>query len=277
MTAQNFSISPPRLSGRGRALAPFMAIVRRDLHVLKSSFASFAVRTLLQPVLMLFTFAYVLPRLQLSPVGDAASASDYAQIVVPGIIGAVILVQSMQVLALPLFMEMEGGDLEDRLGAPLTIGAFAAAKMLAGGLQIILAAALVIPLAYLIPLGTVDISPRWGLLLPLLLLCAVVGAAAGTAIGAQMTMEAAAPFFSVITMPVTFLGAMYYPWSSLDAIPWLQVFILINPLVYINEGLRATMTDGPHLPLLAVGAALLGWAAVFVLATMRGMRRRFIA
>lgn len=272
------SAAAPSADRRWRETSrPFIAIVRRDLRVLREGAASFAVRTLLQPVLMLFTFTYVLPRLDLSPVGGGGSgAGEFGEVLVPGVVGAVILVQAMQVLALPLFMELDNGDLEDRLCAPLSIGGLAAAKMVAGGLQILIAAALVLPLAYVIPANDVHLEIQWVTLVPLLVLCSFVGAAAGLAVGVRMTMAAAAPFFSVVTIPVTFLGAMYYPWSALEDIRWLQIAVLVNPLVYVNEGLRATMTSSPHLSLAVVSVALAGWGILALASALRTMRRRLV-
>ena len=64
------------------------------------------------------------------------------------------------------------------------------------------------------------------------------------------------------------LGCVYYPWSALHSIHWLQIAVLANPLVYASEGLRATLTPQlPHMPaaaflgVLVGGTALLGWLA----------------
>jgi ABC-2 type transport system permease protein len=58
---------------------------------------------------------------------------------------------------------------------------------------------------------------------------------------------------------------------------WLQILILINPLVYMSEGLRSTLTPSlPHMPAwvsfcaLTVGLAILGWIGV------RGFLRRVL-
>jgi hypothetical protein len=45
-------------------------------------------------------------------------------------------------------------------------------------------------------------------------------------------------------MPITFLGCVYYPWAALTHIKWLQIGVLINPIVYMSEGLRAALTPG---------------------------------
>ena len=42
----------------------------------------------------------------------------------------------------------------------------------------------------------------------------------------------------MIVLPITFLGAVYYPWALLTPIRGLKVLTLANRLVYISEGLR---------------------------------------
>ena len=64
--------------------------------------------------------------------------------------------------------------------------------------------------------------------------------------------------FSVVVLPITFLGCVYYPWATLSPLRWLQYLVLLNPLVYMTEGLRASLT--PQLPHMAVWASLLALA-----------------
>ncbi len=70
--------------------------------------------------------------------------------------------------------------------------------------------------------------------------------------------------FAVILLPATMLGCVYYPWAALNQIRWLQLLILINPMVYMSEGLRAVLTPVlPHMPMWAVLLALVGGTVVF--------------
>ncbi len=55
--------------------------------------------------------------------------------------------------------------------------------------------------------------------------------------------------FGVVVMPITFLGCVYYPWEGLKYIPWLKIGVLVNPIVYMSEGLRSALTPAlPHMP-----------------------------
>jgi ABC-2 type transport system permease protein len=64
--------------------------------------------------------------------------------------------------------------------------------------------------------------------------------------------------FSMVLTPMIFFGCTYYPWSALNPFPVLKRIVLINPLVYASEGLRASLVPGfPHLSMAAVVVALL--------------------
>jgi ABC-2 type transport system permease protein len=84
--------------------------------------------------------------------------------------------------------------------------------------------------------------------------------------------------FGVVVVPITFLGCVYYPWAALTHIKWLQIGVLVNPIVYMSEGLRASLTPGlGHMP---EGYILLGLAVFFALLMgqgMRGFRRRVVS
>jgi ABC-2 type transport system permease protein len=73
------------------------------------------------------------------------------------------------------------------------------------------------------------------------------------------------------------LGCVYYPWAALHSIRWLQILVLINPMVYMSEGLRAVLTPTlPHMSLWAVLLALVGGTIVFGSLALRTFRNRVI-
>jgi len=62
----------------------------------------------------------------------------------------------------------------------------------------------------------------------------------------------------------TLLGCAYYPWRGLDRVPVIKYLVLVNPLVYVAEGMRGAITpEVPHMPLLASSGALVLLAGVF--------------
>ena len=89
-------------------------------------------------------------------------------------------------------------------------------------------------------------------------LVALFSATGGLALGCSMQQTHIGLMFSLIVAPMIFFGCTYYPWSALQNFPVLQKAVLINPLVYASEGLRATLVPQfPHLSLLAVLGALI--------------------
>ena len=54
----------------------------------------------------------------------------------------------------------------------------------------------------------------------------------------------------VIVAAMLFFGCAYHPWRGLDAVPAMKYIVLVNPLVYVAEGMRGTLTpEIPHMPL----------------------------
>jgi ABC-2 type transport system permease protein len=68
-----------------------------------------------------------------------------------------------------------------------------------------------------------------------------------------------------------FFGCAYYPWATLHVVPWFQYMVLVNPLVYANEGFRLALTPNmPHMPMPLVYGALVGFSVFF---TWLGLRK----
>jgi len=84
--------------------------------------------------------------------------------------------------------------------------------------------------------------------------------------------------FSLIVIPVMFLGCTYYPWKALEAIRWLQILVLINPLVYMSEAMRIALTPQlvPHMQVWVVYVALIGFSILLAWIGIRGFRQRVL-
>jgi hypothetical protein len=84
--------------------------------------------------------------------------------------------------------------------------------------------------------------------------------------------------FSLLVPPMTFLGAVYYPWTSLEPLPWLRWGVLVNPLVYLSEGMRIGLTGDtiPHMNGVVVYAACIAFTAVLLRVGIQGFRRRVL-
>jgi ABC-2 type transport system permease protein len=264
-----------RLPLYGRALLGLMA---RDVRVLRREFVYFLLRTLANPMLFTFVFAYVFPRIGQGFTG--AQGVSFATILVPGLVAVGMIFQGVAAVALPLVNEFgRTREIEDRLMAPLPVGAVAAQKIVLGAVQSLLAAIAVFPAVYLIPATPVEIEvASWPLLAIVLLLASLVSGAFGLLIGTLFRPQQVPLIFSVIVLPVTFLGCVYYPWSALAPLPWLEALVLLNPVVYVSEGLRAALTPAvPHMHPAAFLSALCVMLALLASIGIRSFTRRAIS
>lgn len=242
---------------RGYASA-LWGMVLRDLTVLRRGLAPFVIRTVMNPLLFVFIFTYVLPRIG-QGVQTGAAGVTYATIIVPGLVAVGMVFQGISAVALPLSIELGATrEIEDRVLAPLPVELVAIEKLVFGAAQGVLAGAVVFPLVYAIPATEVTIRvASWPLLIAVLLLASLTCGALGLALGTIVRPQQIGLMFALVVVPITFLGCVYYPWAMLHPVRWLQVLVLLNPLVYMSEGLRAALTpDLPHMPVWAFLGAL---------------------
>ena len=255
----------------------FRALLARDLYVLRHNLKEFIPRTVLQPLLLVFVFTYVFPKIGQS-VGGSAGDAQFSTMLVAGVLASVILFQGIQSVALPLVSEFGyTREIEDRVLAPLPVELVAVEKVVAGALQCVLAALIVFPIAYFVPATPVHITYHWWVLLTLGPLACVAAASLGLMFGTMFDPRTVPLLFGIIVVPLTFLGCIYFPWKSLEAIRWLQIAVLANPLVYISEGFRAALTPVPHMSLLAIYPVLLAFTAFFLWRGVQGFKNRVLA
>ena len=103
----------------------FGALLLRDLTVLRKNFIEFILRTVMQPLLFVFVFTYVFPKIG-QGVGGAQGQATFSSILVPGVIAIACIFQGIQAVALPLVQEFGfTREIEDRVMAPLPVWAVA--------------------------------------------------------------------------------------------------------------------------------------------------------
>ncbi len=118
---------------------------------------------------------------------------------------------------------------------------------------------------------------NWPLLALILVAASMLTAALGLLLGTLMDPRKMQMLFAVILLPATMLGCVYYPWSALHHIRWLQIAVLFNPMVYMSEGLRAVLTPGVgHLAMWAILLVLIGGAALIGYLGTRTFTRRVL-
>ena len=267
-----------RPSSKSSSRSAFGALLLRDLAVLRKEVWMFIGRTVMQPLLLIFVFTRVFPKIG-QAIGGVRGAADFSTLLVGGVIASSMIFQGVQSVSLPLVQDFGyTREIEDRVLAPMPVWAVALEKVASGAIQAMIAALVVFPLAAFIPATVVHLHVHWFFLLTLLPLCAVTCAALGLTIGTRVEPRQVPLIFSLLVIPMTFLGAVYYPWKSLSAIPWLKVVVLINPLVYMSEGMRMALTSGvPHMSAFAIYGALFAFTALFLWLGINGFKRRVLS
>jgi ABC-2 type transport system permease protein len=191
-----------------------------------------------------------------------------------------IMFSGIAAVALPLSTEFGiTREIDDRVMCPIPVWAVALEKVSFSALQSMVAAVLVIPMAIFIPAKAVypDIH-NWPLFIAVLAMSSLLAGALGLAIGSSVSPKQIGLVFSIIVVPITFLGCVYYPWSGLKNIYWLKIAVLFNPIVYISEGLRASVTPGvEHMPVWAILLALTAFLVLLGRFGVRGFMRRVIS
>lgn len=256
-----------------------MTMLARDLAVLKKNLWFFIVRVIMQPLLFVFVFTYVFPKIGQGVGGGGAKAAEFSTLLVAGVVGISIIFQAIQAVALPLVQEFGyTKEIEDRALAPIPIWGLAVEKILSGAIQAVFAGLVVFPIVMFVPATSVHLHINWLIVVTLVPLAAIVSGTLGLTIGTLVPPTQVALIFAIIVLPLTFLGAVYYPWASLSPIEWLKIVVLINPLVYINEGLRAGLTLGvPHMSIAYIYGALVLFALIFGTVSIRGLKRRVVS
>ena len=269
----------PRL-GPGIFLKPFLGLFLRDLRVLMRELAPFVLRVGMQPLLFLFVFTFILPRMAGSNPLAAGSGPDFGTIILPGLMAVAIMFSGIAAVALPLSSEFGiTREIDDRVMCPLPLWAVAMEKVCFSAIQSIIAALLVIPMAYYIPAHPVVAHvSNWYVLALVLVLSSLLAGSLGLVIGSTVSPKHIGLVFSIIVVPITFLGCVYYPWAGLKTIPWLQVAVLFNPIVYMSEGLRAAVTPSvAHMPWWAILVALVFFTAALGRLGLRGFLGRVLS
>jgi ABC-2 type transport system permease protein len=270
------ALVPARKPGAAARVA-FRSLLVRDLVVLRKTLKEFIPRTLLQPLLLVFVFTYVFPKIG-QGVGGTANAAEFSTVLVAGVVGLAIMFQGIQSVALPMVQEFGyTREIEDRVLAPMPTSMVAIEKAIWGALCSLLSALLVFPIAAIVPATSVNLDVNWPVLLTLIPLTCYMCGALGLTFGTRFDPRTVPLLFGIVVIPITFLGCVYYSWSSLEPIRWLQILVLLNPLVYMCEGFRAALTTTPHMSLWAIYGALLGFSVLFTWMGVQGFRNRVLS
>ena len=257
----NDSVPPSRVFG---------AILLRDVTVARRELPYFLVRTTLQPLLFVLIFGFVMPKMGIIPHG-------FTSMILPGVLAMSLTLSAVQSVCLPMVQDFGvTNEIEDRLLAPAPIALVAVEKVVAGTLQGMIAAIVVLPLARLImgPIPGLTFG-HLGMLVLVTVISGAAFAALGLYLGTAIAPQHIGLMFSVILGPMIMFGCTYYPWAGLKVVPAMQYLVLINPLVYVSEGMRAALTPSmPHMNVPLMLAALVAITVLFLVLGLRAFDKR---
>lgn len=156
--------------------------------------------------------------------------------------------------------------------------------MLSGSAQGLISAVLVFPIAAVVhaPGVHAHLSVHWWVVVTLIPLACLAMTSLGLVLGTTFEPRNIGLMFGFIVLPLVFLGGTYYQWTKLAAVHvggfrWLQTLVLVNPLIYIAEGMRAGLTDASHMHLYVIYPVLIAFCVIFLALGLRNFRRRVLS
>ncbi len=260
------------------ASGTFRALLHRDLVVLDRRLTEFVPNIVLQPLLLVFVFTYVFPTIG-QAVGGEGGAARFSTLLVGGLVAQSVIFQGIFRVAMPLARELDvTHELEDRVLAPAALSMIGVEKIVSGALQALFAGMIVFPVAAFVPATPLFVSVDWPVLLTITPLACVTSAALGLNLGTRLDPRSVPILAGFIALPLAFFGAIFYSWHALEPIPWLQVAVLANPLVYLSEGFRAALSTGiPTMPLPVIYAVLGSFTVLLSITGVNGFKKRVLS
>lgn len=259
------------------ALRAMRGMLARDFRVLRKDIVTFVARTAVQPLLLSFVFAVVLPA-----IGSAVGAGRaFSSVLLPGLIASTTILNGLTGVTMSLLNELSyTKEIEDRALTPASVRMLGVEKILWGAVQSLVSGLVVVPVALLVHAPgqgpSVDITDP-ALLIALVLLLPLLASSIGLLLGSVLDGHKFNVLISFIIVPAMMLGCVYFPWAALGALPWLQVVVLVNPIVYASEGLRAALISGtPHMPVYVILPVIIGGIAGTAWVGLQRFERRVI-
>lgn len=193
------------------------------------------ITTIIQPLFFLFIFGFgfniaVFPGMQ----------GSYINFLAPGIIAMSILFSSM-FTGVSVLWDKQSGFLQEVLVAPVSRLSIVIGRTLGGATIALLQGIIIMIIAIALGLPIVSIGCLiLALLIMVLLSFTAVGF--GLIIASKMhDFEGFQSIMSLILMPLLFLSSAFYPVT--ESLPgWLQLLSYCNPLFYMIDGLRGSLT-----------------------------------
>lgn len=247
-------------------------MIWRDLWVTLKQFHSTLALLLIQPAMLLL----VLGRIQEM---TGSSTPSYINILFPGILASIVVSVSIQAVSGPLTVEFSYTlEIEDRLLSPIPIWIVGVEKIVVGMLKALMCGLLYFPLAWVIlgpelyhPLIQSPVALLGGLALSSFAMSAL-----GLWLGSITDGPQSSVVYSVLLVPMSFLGCVFFSWLALGRAPLLQYLTLLDPQTYVSELFRATLTNTMHMAALGIFSGLIFWCCLFLILGLRAFIKRSV-
>jgi len=246
----------------------FKAMVKRDLVIQWRDKGEFIFRVAMLPFVLILLYGYILPRIGILD-------ESFPNQMFPGMVGMSLVITGIHGTAITLSMDFNNTRaIEDRLLAPVDVRIIALSKMFVGILESWIGALIVLPISLLFMGTNLNIQMTLDdlpLFLLILVLAGITSASLGLLVGTIVKPHQIAAMFPGFLMPLVFTGGVFFTWQALEATPWFQYLVLINPLVYVNEAIRYVLT--PQLPSFPIMMSLVGMVVVAFMMAYFGFKR----
>lgn len=197
---------------------------------------------------------------------------SYRDFLIPGILAMALLTSGVIGIATTVVFFREQGILRRVQVTPLPVGVFMLARVVT---QLVIS---LMQAVVLLGVGRLVFGVHVGRNVPVLLLMLIVGTLSFVFMGFFIssftrTVEATSAVANVVTMPMMFLGGIFFP---VDGAPsWIQPVVKLMPVKYLADGLRDVMIRGRGLAEVWTDMVFLsGVALVFALLSLRVFRWR---
>jgi ABC-2 type transport system permease protein len=193
----------------------------------------------------IFNMTHTQPRLGGSYINDLnrySAGYSFIDFLAPGIVAMMVLFTSLFAAGMPVILDREVGYFDMLLSTPTKRSDIVLGFTLAGVTKVVAQATFVLVIAVLLGIH-MALNPLSILYIYLLVTLLALGFV-GIAIALSVRIELTAFQFvgGLINFPVFFLSGAFYPVESLP--DWLRSVVLVNPMTYAVDGLRAVMIKG---------------------------------
>lgn len=195
-----------------------------------------------QPLLFLFALGF-----GFGPIFQKAGQGNYIQFLAPGIISMSVLFTSI-FTGIEVIWDRQFGFLKEILVAPVSRLEIMIGRTLGGATVAVLQGTIVFLISFLAGFRPSSILGVF-LAFILMTLIAILFTALGTALASVMDdMHGFQLIINFLIMPLFFLSGAMFPLTNLNGI--LKNIVMVNPLSYGVDGLRAALTGVSHFGLI---------------------------